>query len=295
MVEVAVQDFLDYLRFQKRFSPLSLSSYALDLSQFDAYLKETSLQAPSDIKVLHLRDYLASLMQQGLSARSVNRKLSALRSFFNYLCRQGVLEGNPAKGLRGPKLKKPLPEVLDEHQLQELFDGLNFGDDFNGLRDKLIIDLLYQTGIRRAELLSLKEQDVDLASMQLKVLGKRSKERLIPFSKVLAQNIEIYRRAKQREGIHSHLLLCNAKAGPMSTSTLSAIVKRVLSRVSNGKRSPHVLRHSFATHLLNHGADINAVKELLGHSNLFTTQIYTHTTLEKLKKSYAQAHPRSGH
>lgn len=295
MVEAAVQDFLDYLKFQKRFSPLSLSSYALDLRQFNVFLEETSLSSIEEITQHHLRDFIASQMEQGLSARSVNRKLSALRSFFNFLCRQGKLNNNPCKQVRGPKQKKSLPIVLDEHQLDKLFSELQFEDSYKGFRDKLIVDLMYQTGIRRAELLNLKVKDVNLKSLQLKVLGKRNKERIIPFSKALKVSIEHYLDARQNEGIQSEWIFCNARGKIMSTSALSAIVKTILSRISTGKRSPHVLRHSFATHLLNHGADINAVKELLGHSNLSTTQIYTHTTLDKLKKSYAQAHPRSGH
>lgn len=296
MVEGAVNGFLSYLNLQKRFSPLTAKNYHSDLNEFFSFLnkeiKDFSLQT---ISFFHIREFVSSLMDSGISPRSVNRKISTLKSFFKYLLRQGEIEVNPTQKILGPKAPKRLPVFIDESQMDHLFSDVTFAEGFEGLRDRLLIDILYQTGLRRAELLNLKESDVDIYNTQLRVLGKRNKERIIPFDLALKRNLEAYMVVKKGEGLTSQYLLVTKKDLPLSAGKITRIVKEVLGSVTTSqKKSPHVLRHTFATHLLNNGADINAVKELLGHSNLSATQIYTHNSIDKLKRSYNQAHPRSG-
>jgi integrase/recombinase XerC len=296
MVNSAVDGFLSYLNLQKRFSPLTVLNYGSDLNQFFLFLDdELPRYELSDISYQHVRSFVASMMDKGIAASSVNRKLSALKSFFRYLVRKDVVQENPAQRVPGPRTPKKLPVFANENQMQNVFSNVEFADDFEGIRNKLIIDLFYQTGIRRAELLGIKEGDVDLFNLQLKVMGKGGKERMIPFDVHLKRSIENYLRAKNSEQFSNPILLVSSKDKTLSANLVTKVVKEVLAQVTtNKKKSPHVLRHTFATHLLDNGADINAVKELLGHSSLSATQIYTHNTIEKLKKSYKQAHPRSG-
>jgi integrase/recombinase XerC len=296
MGEGAVNDFLSYLSLQKRFSPLTTKNYEIDLRQFFQSLDGGSSKYKlSEITYQHVRIFIASLMEAKLSPVSVNRKISALKSFFKYALKNNLVESNPVQKIKGPKTPKRLPVFVDEKQMAQLFSTLEFGEGFEGMRDRLIIDILYQTGLRRAEILSLKENDLDLTNSQLKVLGKRNKERIIPFSLGLKRNLEAYLDVKKQNQLSGPFLLVTSKNKPLNEQTLGNIVKKALTGVTTSqKKSPHVLRHTFATHLLNNGADINAVKELLGHSSLAATQVYTHTTIDKLKKSYNQAHPRSG-
>lgn len=296
MVDKVVYEFLSYLNLQKRSSQLTTNSYTSDLEQFFKYIEdEVGEIPPANITSSHIRGFIAFLMEKGLQARSVNRKLSSLKSFYKYLLKNQLISSNPAGKIQGPKTPKRLAVFMDESQTEKMFDDYSFKDGFEGRRDRLIIEILYQTGIRRAELMGLKESDIDLYNVQLKVLGKRNKERLIPFSLELKRNLESYLDVKKDTNLTNPHLLLNLKNTPLSVSYINKLVKDVLGTVStNKKRSPHVLRHTFATQLLNNGADINAVKELLGHANLSATQIYTHNTIEKLKKTYKQAHPRSG-
>lgn len=296
MVEGAVHGFLSYLNLQKRFSPLTTKNYGADLHEFFAFLdQELGDYTLPAISFLHIREFVSHLMDKGFSPRSVNRKISSLKSFFKYLLKNGEIEVNPTQKIQGPKMPKRLPVFIDENQLNTIFTTQNFAEGFEGMRDKLLIDVLYQTGIRRAELLGLKESDVDLYNLHLKVLGKRNKERIIPFDISLKRNLQEYLSVKKEQQLSNSHLFVTLNDTPISQSQISKIVKTVLSQVTTSKKkSPHILRHSFATHLLDNGADINAVKELLGHSSLSATQIYTHNTIDKLKKSYNQAHPRSG-
>lgn len=296
MIENAASGFLSYLNFQKRVSPLTVQSYKLSLGQFFSFLlEEHGVTKFSEISHNTIRDYIAALMDKGLSPTSVNQKISSLRSFFKYLLRNGLTDTDPTQKIRGPKNPKRLPSFVDETQMENLKKYEGIKSDFENVRDRLVMDVFYQTGIRRAELIGMKVSDVDIYNLQLKVLGKRNKERIIPFSIDLKRNLESYLNVKEVQGLNSPYLFVTLKNNPLSASLVSSIVKVILGTVTtNKKKSPHVLRHSFATHMLNNGADINAVKELLGHTNLLATQIYTHNTIEKLKKSYNQAHPRSG-
>ncbi|MBC7696209.1 MAG: tyrosine-type recombinase/integrase [Burkholderiales bacterium] len=294
MFDTHLYSFIDYLKYEKRYSAHTITSYNNDLNQFFAFSGQDNLSITiSEINYQHIRSWVSELIKHKIAARSVNRKLSSLKSFFKYLQRQQIISINPLSKISGPKTPKRLPVFVDEHQMEDLFTKVKFEDGFNGQRDKLILDILYQTGIRRSELTHLKEVDVDLFNSTIKVLGKRNKERIIPISISLKRNLEEYLRVKQELNLSNLMLLVSEKGHTLSEQAVYRSVKKYLAQVTTiNKKSPHILRHTFATHLLNNGADINAVKELLGHANLSATQIYTHNTIEKLKRSYKQAHPR---
>jgi integrase/recombinase XerC len=294
MFDKQIHSFFDYLTFEKKYSAHTITSYKNDIGQFIAFINPNNESfAIADINYQQIRAWVASLLKDKIAARSVNRKLSSLKSFFKYLQRQQIIDVNPMAKISGPKTPKRLPVFVDEHQMEDLFAEVKFEDGFNGLRDRLILDLFYQTGIRRSELTNLKEIDLDLFNSTIKVLGKRNKERIIPISLPLKRNLETYLKVKQELNLSNPMLLVSEKGHTLSEQAVYNSVKKYLSQVTTiQKKSPHVLRHTFATHLLNNGADINAVKDLLGHANLSATQVYTHNTIEKLKKSYKQAHPR---
>lgn len=294
MLDTSIEAFFDYLQYEKKYSAHTLVSYKNDLGQFFAFINpEKEPLSPSEVNYQQVRRWVAELLKKKIAARSVNRKLSSLKSFFKFLQKQQVIDTNPMSKISGPKTPKRLPVFVDEHQMEALFTGVEFDEGFKGQRDKLIMDLFYQTGIRRSELTHLKEADTDLFSSTIKVLGKRNKERIIPISLDLKRNLESYLRVKKELNLQNPMLLVSEKGNTLTEQAVYTIVKKYLSQITTiQKKSPHVLRHTFATHLLNNGADINAVKDLLGHANLSATQVYTHNTIEKLKKSYKQAHPR---
>ena len=292
-----VLKFIDYLSYEKRYSTHTIKSYKNDLTQFAHFIRLTySSMSFSDIGHTHIRTWMVHLVEHKISSRSINRKLSTLRSFYNYLRKADSSIKNPTLKIIAPKIAKKLPEFVQEINIKDLFDNIIEGD-FEDQRNRLIIDLFYSTGIRRIELINILVQDIDISNKLIKVLGKGNKERLLPLSSRLLSKIltHIENRVEHYEGkdIADNLFLTN-KGKPMYPKLVFNIVKRYLSTVTTiKKKSPHVLRHSFATHLMNAGADLNAVKELLGHANLAATQIYTHNSIEKLKAVYQKAHPKS--
>ncbi|MCB0658914.1 MAG: tyrosine-type recombinase/integrase [Saprospiraceae bacterium] len=288
--------FLKYLEFEKRYSPHTIISYQNDIQQFEAFLSiQYNSQDWKEVSPGMVRSWMVQLAESGMANRSINRKLSALQTFVKYLMKRNYLDKNPLRKVVSPKVGKRLPAYIQEGQMKTLLDEVQFPEDFTGRRDRLIIELLYGTGMRRSELLGLQDQDIDLEKLTLKVLGKGAKERIIPFGAELRQQIELYRDARNSlERLESNSLLVTADGKPVYPKLIYNVVRKYLSVVSTlDKRSPHVLRHSFATHLANQGAELNAIKELLGHANLSATQIYTHNSIEQLRKVYEAAHPKS--
>ncbi len=290
-----LDEFLKYLQLEKRYSPHTVKAYQNDLTQFLDYLEETYESVLQKAKHPMVRSWLAQMLDYGISPRSVNRKITALKSFYKFLLKEEIIFEDPTIKIVPPKMSKNLPAFVEEGQMRHLLDELDFKGDYAGVRDKLIIELFYSTGIRQAELINLKIKDFDLSSNVIKVLGKRNKERLIPLTKELRQKIDAYLNLRAELPIKdsTYLLLTN-KGKKLYPTLVYRQVNHYLSQVTSlDKKSPHVLRHTFATHMLNNGADLNAIKELLGHANLSATQVYTHNTIDKLKKVYNQAHPRA--
>lgn len=288
--------FINYLKYEKRYSHLTAIAYKKDLDQFEEFFVKTI----GDFNVEEINDktvrlWIVDLMDKGITARTVNKKVSALKSFNKYLMRMEVLNENKLVNVIVPKVRKKLPQFVEEKQLVHLLDDGFFGTDFESLRDKLIISLLYGSGIRLSELMHLKDSDLFTGEYLIKVLGKRNKERIIPYPRSLNVLIEQYKTERTRLfGSPVPFLLLTAKGEQAYEKLIYRAVSKYLTLVTTiDQRSPHVLRHTFATHLLDRGADLNAVKEMLGHSNLSATQIYTHTSLDKIRKVYRQAHPRS--
>jgi integrase/recombinase XerC len=247
----------------------------------------------SEINYQHIRSWITQLSKDKQTPQTVNRKLSSLKTLYRFLMKQEIVKVNPMLKITGPKNSKRLPVFIDEHQMDDLFTSIEFEEGFVGIRDKFILDMLYQTGLRRSELTHLTEANTNLLASTIKVLGKGNKERILPISFSLKCNLEAYLKVKQELNLQNMMLLVNEKGNALSENALYIIVKKYLSQITTlQKKSPHVLRHTFATHLLNNGASILAVKDLLGHSSLNATQIYTHNTIENLKKSYKKAHPR---
>lgn len=292
-----ILSFLDYLRYERNSSDKTVSAYEVDLIQFREFLDDLGFEADffelsSDV----VRMWMVELMDKGYTATSVNRKLSALRSFYKYLIKQGRVGVDPLRRIVGPKMKRPLPAFLKEKEMNNLLNEVEFGSDFGGCRDHLIIEMFYATGMRLSELIGLDDCDVDFCLNLIKVTGKRDKERLIPFGERLRD--EMLKYVELRDSMVSRcsdaFFVIERNGERLYANLVYGLVKRNLSKVSTlKKKSPHVLRHTFATVMLNHQAELEAVKDLLGHESLATTQIYTHTTFEELKKEYKRAHPRA--
>lgn len=294
-MSVLTDSFLDYLRLERGYSPKTIVRYGIDLREFEAYLLSvdeglTLETADADL----VRGWMMSLMNAGMKASSVNVKLSALRSFYRYLLRRGVVERSPLQLVNGPKKKKSLPMFLREEDMNRLLDDTDFGPGWEGERDKLILQLFYETGMRRAELVGLNVADIDFYRKQIKVTGKRNKQRLIPFGEELEAALRAYIDHSAHEVARLDDALFVMRTGArVKDGWVYAMVHRNLSKVTTlQKRSPHVLRHTFATTMLNNDAELEAVKELLGHASISATEVYTHTTFEELKKTYKTAHPR---
>ena len=285
--------FIQYLQFEKRFSNHTLVAYTNDLAQFITYLEKTyEIKSIEEINHTVVRSWIVSLMENKISPRSVNRKITTLKSFYKYLLRQKIVSENPMLKIQSPKTSKRLPIFVEKETMDMLLDVVDFGEDEEGQRNKLIIELFYATGMRLSELINLKETNIDFHQCQLKVLGKRNKERIIPFNKEIKATIESY--IKSKKDLPNEFLFETKKGRRITEETVYGVVRSYLSLVTTiDKKSPHVLRHTFATHMLNNGADLNAIKELLGHANLSATQVYTHNTVEKLKSIHKQAHPKA--
>ncbi|HVY76176.1 MAG TPA: tyrosine-type recombinase/integrase [Puia sp.] len=294
-MNIEIQPFLDYLTFEKRFSRHTVRAYTDDLLQFSEFLRssfgETDLSGASTPLI---RSWLARLKEKKISSRSINRKISSLKSFFKYQIRAGQLEKTPMSGIISPKAGKKLPVYVEEKDLDLLIRHVEFPDNWAGKTDRLLILMFYQTGMRLSELVNLREDRIDRPARLVRVLGKGNKERMIPLSAELVIEIDHYAQAKRESGRSGEPeLLIGNKGKKLYPRYAYEAVKKYLSQVTTiDKKSPHVLRHSFATHLMNHGADLNSVKELLGHSSLAATQLYTHNTIEKLREVHRKTHPR---
>lgn len=291
-----IQVFLDYLKFQKRYSQHTIIAYQNDLEQFFGFLiNQYDTPLLTKIVASFVRSWLAQLKgQEDISAKSLNRKISTLKSFFKYQLRNGVITQTPMTTIVSPKISKRLPVFVEEKNIHTLLQHVTFTNNWQGKTQKLVIELFYATGMRLSELINLKETQIDTSYQQIKVLGKGNKERIIPISSQLLHALQEYINTKPQTQILSTNLFVNQNGKPLQPRAVYAFVNQYLGLVTTvQKKSPHILRHSFATHLMNNGADLNAVKELLGHSSLAATQVYTHNTIEQLKEVYKKAHPKA--
>ena len=291
------ESFLQYLQVEKRYSPHTVRSYLNDLDQFGTFLKgKGHTDDPVEVTSHDIRAWIVSMLDDEYSTVSVHRKISCLRVYYRFLLKDGIVKNNPLLKIVLPKRKKKLPVFIEEKAMGTLLDDFDFGDGFEGIRNRTIIEMLYLTGMRRSELIGLRNIDVELADSTVKVTGKRNKQRIIPLVKPFIKRLEDYiklRDLKAGTGTTEWFFI-TGKGNKLYDKYVYNIVRSYLSLVTTADRkSPHILRHTFATHMLNNGADLNSIKELLGHSNLSATQVYTHNTFEKLKKIYKQAHPRA--
>lgn len=290
------EGFFEYLKYEKRCSPHTVIAYEGDITQFFSFLEASGLTTLCDVRAKTIRDWIVQLHNNGVGPRSIHRKVSSLKSFFKHLQRHGIVEGNPAQLVNLPKIPKRLPSFLREKEMETLLDHIDFGIDYEGIRNNLILELFYGTGMRLSEMVELRNVDIDLSRNLVKVLGKRNKERLIPLTNESLRVLSAYNIIKEQTfgTLGLPWLLLTNKGDKIYHKLIYRVVNSNLQLVTKmQKKSPHILRHTFATVLLNRGADINAIKELLGHSNLHATEIYTHNTFETLNAIYKQAHPRA--
>lgn len=287
--------FLSYLQFEKRYSVHTITAYSNDLIQFFDFIEsQYDTFVLEQVSGTMVRTWLASLKEAELTGKSLNRKISSLKSFFKFQIQTGVLIKSPMDTVTSPKISKRLPAFVAENDIEQLLLNLSFAEGWKGFTEKMVIQLFYATGMRLSELIQCKQNNVDLSKKQIKVLGKGNKERILPISTALAEELKKYIQQKPAESQGVPNLFVTEKGKPLQPRAVYTFVKFYLSQVTTlQKKSPHVLRHSFATHLMNNGADLNAVKELLGHSSLAATQVYTHNTIEKLKEVFAKAHPKA--
>ncbi len=289
-------NFLSYLKFEKRYSNHTVVAYQNDLQQFSDYLNKIyELNLASQVRHTQIRSWLVSLMEAKIDARSINRKISTLKSYFKFLMKTGLLEKDPMKKVQSPKISKRLPVFVEEKNIQDFISSFEYAEDYEGIRNKTILILFYSTGMRLNELVNLKISDIDFYNQSIKVLGKGNKERLIPFGRELNELLKEYLKMRKKNfNTETEMLLLTDKGENIYHRLVYRIINQQLQELTTvEKKSPHVLRHSFATHMLNHGADINSIKEILGHANLSATQVYTHNTIDKLKNIYKQAHPKA--
>lgn len=294
---IFVEQFIDYIRLEKRYSPHTAAAYQHDLTQFFHYLGEKAGDMSlADVSHLLIRSWLAELKEEGTSSRSINRKISSLKSFYKYLIRRGIVALDPMRKVMAPRVSRRLPTYAGKESMHMLFHWADFPDTFAGATERLVLEMLYNTGMRVSELTGLKVMQLDLSNQQIKVTGKGNKERLIPVGPALCSSLRDYLERKQElEAADTTFVFVTEKGRRLYSKYVYRIVCKWLGVVTTlEKKSPHVLRHTFATHLVNNGADLNAVKELLGHASLAATQVYTHNSIEQLKSVYEQAHPRSG-
>ena len=291
-----IDNFLLYLSSQKRFSEYTVISYKNDLFSAAKYVLETyEIKDIRKVSFFHIRSYIVDLMKNGMSAKSVNRKISSLRSFFKYLIKKSIVDKNPMLKVISPKIPKRLPDYVSKTDIESLFDSISLGDTYGESRNYIVMLLLYNTGMRKSELIGLTEESIDFAQQRITVLGKGNKQRIIPVTNDLLSKIRKYIQIRNQsfESRKSSLLLTD-KGKIMYPKLVYNIVNRILvSMATNTKKSPHILRHTFATHMANNGAELNTIKELLGHASLAATQVYTHNSIEKLKDVYSRSHPKA--
>ena len=295
MFEENLQDFIQFLKFEKRYSALTVNAYEQDLLQFRDYLVETfQIDQIQIVSHFHIRSWLASIKDNKIKARTINRKMSSLNSFYKFLQKGGVVAKNPVRMLHAQRLPERLPVYLKESETDQLLNEVEFDSGFKGLTDRLICELFYATGMRRAELLQLRESDIEWSLKQVRILGKGNKERLLPVSETLLDMMRDYLAEKRKLPDHDDTVFFNLENGKSlyAMYIYRTVTENIGKTTTLKKKSPHVMRHSFATHLLNNGANIQAIKDLLGHSSLAATQVYTHNNIGKLKEIHKQNHPR---